>query len=216
MAEINWIGHASFLLKINGKNVYIDPFRLEKVREHADLILITHPHFDHMNLDDIKKIADDKTEIFVPKDSVDKIPIGSVKGVEPNKRYKAQGVEFRTIPAYNVVKDRLDKHPKGYGWVGYIVNVNGKWLYHAGDTDFIDEMKGLKVDMALLPMSGTYTMDVNQAIEAAHAIIAEQYIPMHYKMVLGKEGSKKAEELFREKVGKAVFLTQMEESQYSF
>ncbi len=216
MEEIEWIGHASFLLRIKGKNVYIDPFKLDSVREHADIILITHPHFDHFDVESIKKIADDETQVFIPKDSAEKVPVGRVTGVEPNKKYSAMGIEFRTVPAYNVVKERLDKHPRSNGWVGYIVNVNGKWLYHPGDTDFIEEMKGLKVDIALLPISGTYTMDVNQAIEAARAISAQQYIPMHYKMVLGKEGSQKAEKLFKEKVARAVFLKEIQEARYSF
>lgn len=217
MEGIEWIGHASFILRINGKTVYIDPFSLgSSVNEHADLILITHPHFDHLNMDDIRKIATKDTQIFVPKDSVDKVQIGKVTGVEPNRSYKALGIEFRTVPAYNVVKERLDKHPKANGWVGYIINDNGKQIYHPGDTDFIDEMRGLKVDVALLPMSGTYTMDVNQAIEAAGAIIAEEYVPMHYKMVLGEEKSRKAEELFRKKVKKAVLMTEIQEARYSF
>ena len=216
MDDIEWIGHASFLLRIGGKRVYIDPFNIVRAGEHADIILITHPHFDHFDVESIKRISNEKTHIFIPKDSVSKVPVGSVTGVEPDRRYEDQGVEFRTMPAYNVVKERLDKHPRQNGWVGYIVNVNGKQLYHAGDTDFIDEMRGLKVDIALLPMSGTYTMDVSQAIEAAEAIDAQQYIPMHYKMVLGKEGSAEAERLFREKVGRAVFLTEVQEAKYSF
>jgi L-ascorbate metabolism protein UlaG (beta-lactamase superfamily) len=216
MAEVEWIGHASFLVRSEKKVIYIDPFKLDKVVERADIILITHPHFDHFDVESIKKVADKDTQIFIPKDSVDKVPVGKVTGVEPNQSYEAQGVTFRTIPAYNVVKERLDKHPKENGWVGYVIKANGQLLYHAGDTDFVDEMKGLKVDIALLPISGTYTMDVNQAIEAAKAIDASQYIPMHYKAVLGKEGSQKAEELFRSKVNKAVFLIEIQEPKYSF
>ncbi len=216
MEDIEWIGHASFLLRIKGKNVYIDPFKLDSVRDHADIILVTHPHFDHFDVESIRKVADKNTLVFVPKEIVDKVPVGKATGVEPNKKYSALGIEFRTVPAYNVVKERLDKHPRQNDWVGYIINVNGKLLYHPGDTDFIEEMKGLKVDIALLPMSGTYTMDVNQAIDAAKAIEAAQYIPMHYKMVLGKDGSRKAEKLFKEKVSKAVFLEEVQEAKYSF
>ncbi|MEM3839116.1 MAG: MBL fold metallo-hydrolase [Candidatus Micrarchaeaceae archaeon] len=216
MAEIEWIGHASFLMRIKGKNVYVDPFNLKDVSEPADLILITHPHPDHFDISSINKVANESTQIFIPKDSAGKVPVGKVTGVEPNREYEALGVHFRTVPAYNVVKERLDKHPKKNGWVGYIIDVNGKSVYHAGDTDFIEEMKGLKVDVALLPMSGTYTMDVDQAIEAAKAIEAKQYTPMHYKMVLGRERSENAEKAFRSKVKRAVLLREIQDPSYSF
>ena len=217
MDDINWIGHASFLLGINGKKVYIDPFDLREVKGHADLILITHPHFDHLHPDSIRKIADKDTEIFVPRDSTDKIPVGKVTGVEPNKRYSALGIRFSTMPAYNNVKERLDKHPRSNGWVGYVIELDGgRLLYHTGDTDFIDEMRGLRVDIALLPMSGTYTMDVNDAIEAAKSMVLKQAIPMHYKAVLGKEGSDAAERLFKSSLKSAVLLKEIQEPRYSF
>lgn len=216
MEEINWIGHASFLLRIGGKNVYIDPVNLNTVRERADLILITHPHFDHFSIDDIRKIADNDTMVFIPRESAGKVPVGKVTGVGPNRKYEALGISFSTVPAYNNVKERLDKHPKQNGWVGYIVNGDSRSVYHAGDTDFIDEMRGLRTDVALLPMSGTYTMDVNQAIDATKAIVAGQYTPMHYKAVLGKKEADKAEELFRSKVKNAVLLKEIQEPRYSF
>jgi L-ascorbate metabolism protein UlaG (beta-lactamase superfamily) len=216
MDEINWIGHASFLLRIDGKNVYIDPFNLTTVKERADIILITHPHFDHLDPNSIRRIADEDTHIFVPKDSVEKVPVGKVTGVEPNKKYSALGIGFNTVPAYNNVKERLQNHPRANGWVGYLVKMDGRTLYHAGDTDFIDEIKGLKTGVALLPMGGTYTMDVNQAAEAANSMDLDQASPMHYKQLLGEEGSSKAEEIFRKKVKKAVILKEMGEPKYSF
>src|SRR5271154_1012866 len=109
---LKWIGHASFLLKLNGKNVYIDPFDIRGTRQHADIILITHPHQDHLSEADIKLIADDSTKIYVPKDSVGKIPVGEVIGVEPDKHYSAGAVEFDTVPAYNHVPNRVHYHPK--------------------------------------------------------------------------------------------------------
>lgn len=213
---LKWIGHASFLINIQGKNIYIDPFRLSTVKDHADAILITHPHFDHMSIDDIKEIADPKTEIFVPKDSVDKVKYGKVRGLEPYKTYEFQGIKFSTIPSYNNVSEKLKFHPRQNNWVGYIINVNGTKIYHAGDTDFIEEMKELDVDIALLPMGGTYTMDIDQAINAANAIKAKKVIPMHYKALLGEIGSQKAEDEFKKKVKNSVILKEIQKPYYSF
>lgn len=208
---LKWIGHASFLLKVDGKNVYIDPFRLSTVKDKADVIFITHPHFDHMNTEDIAKIADKDTEIFVTKDSVDKIKIGRVRGVEPNREYSSGIMKFSTIPAYNVVKERLDKHPKKNGWVGYILEANGMKIYHAGDTDFIKEMEGISVDLALIPMSGTYTMDPDEAIAAANRIDAKIVAPMHYRAVLGYEKAKAAEEKFKKNVKNGMIMKEVQE-----
>lgn len=211
---MRWIGHASFVIKDGSKTIYIDPFRLDSVRDHADLILITHPHFDHLNPEDIAKIADSKTEIFVPKDSVDKIKVGKVHAVEPHGKYSSLGIKFSTIPAYNVVKERLDKHPKENKWVGYILETNNMKIYHAGDTDFINEMKDIDVDLALIPMSGTYTMDPDQAIEAAKAIKAKTVIPMHYRSVLGKEAADAAEKKFSKEVKNSRIIKEVQEPYY--
>lgn len=213
---VQWIDHAGFWLKINGKNIYIDPFGLTKRYEHADAILISHPHSDHLSPDDIRKIADSGTKIYVPKDSTDKIPVGDVIGVEPDTKYSFQGVDFRTVPAYNKVEQRLHYHPRANGWVGYLVKVGDKQLYHAGDTDFIDEMSRISTNIALLPIGGTYVMTVEEAIRAAHAIKAEQYSPIHYRRLLGKEGSRAAEEKFKAGIKGAKILDQLEEQRFSF
>jgi L-ascorbate metabolism protein UlaG (beta-lactamase superfamily) len=217
LGDVKWIGHASFLINADGKNVYIDPFRLSDMKERADIILITHPHFDHFSMPDIKKIAGPQTQIFVPNDTVDSIKMGKVVGVEPGKNYYAsEGLNLETVPAYNVTRERLDKHPKQKRWVGYIIQTPGMKIYHAGDTDFIDEMLGIHVDLALLPMSGTYTMDPDDAIRAANAIDAKQVAPMHYKAVLGKDGSAAAENKFKKEVKNSVILKEIQEAYYSF
>ncbi len=216
MDDLKWIGHASFLLVINDIKIYIDPFDLETGKEHADIVLITHPHQDHFSPDDIRKVADSRTEIFVPMELVSKVNIGRVTGVEPNRKYKAMGIELETIPAYNKVANRVHYHPKESRWVGYIVNVNGRPLYHAGDTDFIDEMKGLELDVALIPIGGTYVMDVHEAIEAAKSMKANQVSPMHYKRLLGKEKSLEAENYFKSKLKNAKILKETQEPKYSF
>ena len=215
MKTLNWIDHAGFVVKTKGKTIYIDPFRLQKF-EHADIILITHPHSDHLSMADISRIADGSTDIFVPKDSVEKLTVGRVTGVEPNKSYNISEIKFSTIPAYNLVKERLHFHPKENKWVGYILNVAAELLYHAGDTDFIDEMKKVDVNLALLPMGGTYVMDTKEMIEASKNIKAKNVAPMHYRALLGKEGSKKAEELFKKEVKNGIILEQIQEPRYSF
>lgn len=214
--DLNWIGHASFLIRDSGKNIYIDPFMIDGVEDKADIVFITHPHFDHMNQDDLKRIVTDKTTIIIPKSCAGEVKSGKVYAVEPNKEYEVEGIKFKTLPAYNVVSERLDKHPRENNWVGYVANISGTTIYHPGDTDFIPEMNGLEVDIALLPMSGTYTMDVNEAIEAAKAMKAGKVIPMHYKMVLGEENSKLAEKLFKEQVKNSMFLKEIIPARYSF
>ncbi len=216
LSFIKWTGHASFLLTLNGKNVYIDPYDLRSTKAHADAILITHPHYDHLSEKDIKAIADGKTKVFVPKDSVSKIPVGDVVGVEPNKHYSYEGLEFDTVPAYNIVENRQHFHPKESGWVGYVLNINGTKIYHAGDTDFINEMKKIATGLALLPMGGTYVMGVDEMISASKSINAEKVAPIHYRMLLGKEGSKAAEDKFLKNVKNGIILKETEEPEYSF
>lgn len=216
--EINFlrlVNHSAFIIKEKRKTIYIDPFKVEG-SEKADIIFITHPHFDHMNVEDIKKIMAKDTIVVLPKDSVDKIDFAKTLGVEPNKEYTVEGIKFRTTPAYNIVESRLKNHPKENGWVGYIIEVDGKTIYHAGDTDFIEEMNGLNVDVALIPIGGTYVMSVEEAIPAAKSINAKVIIPMHYKALLGEEGSKKAEEKFLKEVKNAKILVEIQEPKYSF
>ena len=206
MEFVRWLGHASFLFENEGKNIYVDPYKIKKPVKKADAIFITHPHFDHLSPDDIKLLADNKTKIFVPKDSVDKIIHKNVVGVEPNKMYEEYGMKIATIPAYNTVKERLSMHPKGNKWVGYILDIGGKRVYHAGDTDEIPEMNGLRVDLALLPMGGTYTMTTDEMINAAKKIKAKAVAPIHYKMLLGKDGSSEAEKRFLKEVKNGIII----------
>ncbi len=203
---IEWLGHASFVFEENGKTVYIDPFRLKDRSRKADIILITHSHFDHFNMEDITAIAKPSTVIFAPKDSAEKLKGYKVTAVSPGKKYDAEGMHIETVPAYNVVKERLDKHPKENGWVGYVISTNGKHIYHAGDTDEVPDMKNIKADLALLPMGGTYTMNVDEVIIAAGHISAVHVAPIHYRNLLGEKGSEEAEKKFLEKVKNGIIL----------
>lgn len=204
MDDIKWLGHASFFFEDrSGNKIYfVDPFELENRKlEKADLIFITHAHYDHFSQGDIDKIIKDDTIIIAPPDILKQIdekslPAGRQVKVEPNQNYTLKDFKFSTIPAYNHRPGREEKHPRRNNWVGYIFELNGKKIYHAGDTDFTDEMKKLKdlnLDVAMMPMGGNFTMDVDEMIEAADWIAAKITIPIHYKRLLG-ENYKEAEE----------------------
>ena len=180
MVSIKWLGHASFLIKAEGKNIYIDPYEGE-YSEKADLILVTHSHFDHCDTSKIKKIRGENTVIIAPEDCVSKIG-GNVKTLKAGEETTIGNLRVKAVEAYNYKRFKAPGkpfHPKGFG-VGYLLTAEGKTIYHAGDTDFIPEMKNLgHVDVALLPSGGTYTMDNAEAAEAAIAINPEVAVPMH-------------------------------------
>jgi len=177
---VKWLGHASFQIKVNGKNIYIDPYEGE-YKEKADLLLVTHSHYDHCDASKIKKVLKDDTVILCPADCASKIS-GNVRVLEPGEKTQVDDIIVEAVHAYNYKRFRSPGnpfHPKGFG-LGYIITVGGKRIYHAGDTDFIPEMKNLKnISLALLPSGGTYTMDNPEAAEAALAIKPEIAIPMH-------------------------------------
>ncbi len=202
MENVRWFGHASFSIvdSLNGNRIYfIDPYELPgNVSDKADLIFITHAHHDHLSLGDIDHILKPETTIIATPDSLAtlKIPNEQKFEVSPNNSYNIKGTKFETAPAYNVRPDRLNYHPKSNNWVGYILFVNNQKIYHAGDTDFVPEMQNLaskNLDIVMLPMGGTYTMEVSETIEAANVIAAKITIPMHYRSLLGDK-YKEAEE----------------------
>ncbi|MCD6089494.1 MBL fold metallo-hydrolase [Candidatus Bathyarchaeota archaeon] len=177
---VKWLGHASFQIKADGKNIYIDPYEGEYA-EKADLVLVTHSHFDHCDASKIEKVMKENTVIICPPECVSRLS-GNVKAIKPGEKIEVNGVIVEAVHAYNYKRFRSPGnpfHPKGFG-NGYIITVGGKRIYHAGDTDFIPEMKDLKnISLALLPSGGTYTMDNPEAAEAALAIKPEAVIPMH-------------------------------------
>ncbi|MEM0149882.1 MAG: MBL fold metallo-hydrolase [Candidatus Micrarchaeaceae archaeon] len=216
--DLFWIGHSSFYIKSNNRTLYIDPFRISSSiaqREKADLILVTHAHFDHFSAADIEKIKKDSTLIITSTQTLSNG--GNVKIARPGFKYNFEGINIEAVPAYNLKKERLSFHPKSNEWIGYVIDTGKERIYHAGDTDFIPEMKALKgIDIALLPIGGTYTMGVDEAVEAAKSIDAKYAAPMHYKNLLGIEGSKAAEEKFRKSLGNALVLKEVQEPTYSF
>lgn len=177
--NIHWLGHASFKIT-NERTIYIDPWQLKR-KDQADIILVTHPHYDHLSPGDIAKIRTDETIIVSTADSAAKLN-HNVKTIKPGDVVNIKGIEIKAVPAYNVDKPY---HPQRNGWVGYIINVEGVKIYHTGDTDFIPEMEDLKVDIALLPVGGTYTMDAEEAAKAANVIKPKIAIPMHWGSIVG-------------------------------
>lgn len=176
MAEnIFWLGHDSFRLK-GEKIVYIDPWKLDADAEKADVILVTHNHGDHFSAADIAKISRNDTVVIAPSVVAEKMS-DKPTIVKPGDKITAAGIAIEVVPAYNTNKPN---HPRTAGHVGYIVTLNGKRIYHAGDTDLIPEMATLKADIALLPVSGKYVMNAAEAAEAANAIKPALAIPMHW------------------------------------
>lgn len=177
--QLYWLGHDAF--RIEGEvRIYIDPFEITEAPV-ADIILITHEHYDHCSPEDVAKISTPETVIVTEKDSAAKLA-GDVRIVAPGDRVEVGEVYVEAVPAYNVDKTF---HPRANGWLGFIIELEGVRIYHAGDTDFIPEMNDFKVDIALLPVSGTYVMTAEEAVQAALALKPKVAIPMHYGAIVG-------------------------------
>lgn len=181
-AGITWLGHDGF--RIDAKQViYIDPYQVSPGPK-ADVVLVTHEHYDHCSPADIDKLRRPGTVIVTEKDSAAKLK-GDVRILAPGQALDLGSIRVEAVPAYNTDK-RF--HPRQKGWLGFIVDTGEVRIYHAGDTDFIEEMKSLDVDIALLPVSGTYVMTAEEAARAARAIRPGLAIPMHYGAIVGDRG----------------------------
>ncbi|MFH1801648.1 MAG: MBL fold metallo-hydrolase [archaeon] len=204
--EIKWLGHAGFLIK-DSKVIYVDPYNIREGLEKADLILITHSHYDHCSFADMQKIIKEGTRIVVPADCQSKIvrsevPI-RIEVVEPGQEREFGSVKISTVSSYNIDKHF---HPKSEGWIGYLIKIDGVVVYHAGDTDLIPEMQKLtghkqkgKKFVLLLPVGGRFTMSAEEAAEAAKIIKPSLAIPMHYGSIVGsEEDAREFSELCRE------------------
>lgn len=201
---IERINHDCFKIK-GSKIIYIDPFQVGVVDENADVVLITHSHHDHCSPEDVEKVSNSSTIIVTVADCLSKlsgIDVAEVKLVEPGQKIEAVGLVFETVAAYNVDKFRspgIPYHPKENQWVGFVINIDGKRVYHAGDTDNIPELGSLEnIDVALLPVSGTYVMTALEAVEACKRINPKLAVPMHYGAIVGNQGDA---ETFKQRAG---------------
>lgn len=214
---LKWTGHAGFMLETDGKKIFIDPFRIPNVKERADIIFITHSHQDHLSIDDIKKVADQNTTFVAPQEALAKLgEYKKIISVRPQEKKNVLGIQFETIDAYNTDKEKMQFHPHENRWVGYVINIEGKRIYHAGDTDLTEEMKSVNADLALIPVGGKYTMDIEEGLAATKRINARNFAPIHYKALLGKEGSQKLEKRFEEEVKNSIIMQEIFEPFYSF
>ncbi|RLF97839.1 MAG: MBL fold metallo-hydrolase [Candidatus Wolframiiraptor sp.] len=188
--EISWLGHAAFLITHEDTRYYLDPFKI-KPKGAADAVLITHEHFDHLSIEDLRKIVKPETEIVAPescKENLRAFGMGIVRLVKPGESLEVKNAKIETIPAYNINKFRAPGvvyHPIEQGGVGYIIEVGGIRIYHAGDTDFIPEMRNLEVDVALVPVSGTFVMTAEEAADAVNTFKPKVAIPMHFGSIVG-------------------------------
>ena len=164
--------------------IYIDPFKIEKESHDADIILITHDHFDHYSPEDIEKVATNNTIIVAPKTVKTLSKMKNTILIEPDQTYEVQGVKIETIPAYNINKQF---HPKENEWVGYVIEIENIRYYIAGDTDITPENKQVKCDIALVPVGGTYTMTYEEAAELVNLIKPAKAIPTHYGSIVGEK-----------------------------
>ena len=178
--EITPFGHATVMVK-GSKRVYFDPFILPKDPEKADIIFISHSHYDHCSPEHVAMISDANTHIFAPSDCLSKLQGKNLHPVSAGRSFSHEDILIKAVPAYNLEKPF---HPRGAG-VGFVVSFDNVSFYHAGDTDLIPEMSALKVDVAFLPIGGTYTMDVSEAAKAALAIGPKLVIPIHYDHIEG-------------------------------
>lgn len=184
---LNGVSHMKqSTVKIQGnRTVYFDPYDMADNEGDADVILISHSHYDHFSIRDIKKIAKNDTVLVLPQDctgDAEKAGLKNIMAVFPNKDYEAAGLKFSTVAAYNIGK-RF--HKKTSNWVGYVININNVIYYFAGDTDYIPEMNNIKADVVFLPVGGVYTMNWKEAAEAADAINPKIAVPIHFKDIVG-------------------------------
>ena len=201
--NIDVLIHSSIRIRTGSGSIYIDPFHMDEETHDAAFILITHDHHDHFSPEDIRKAAREDTVLVAPENMAKKARevsglVAEIVTVAPGNSYEIKGLSLETIPAYNTLKPF---HPKSAGWVGYILNLEGKRIYIAGDTDITEENRKVSCDIALVPVGGTYTMDAKKAAKLVNEIRPEIAVPMHYGDIVG---SPKDAEIFKKNVDPAV------------
>ncbi len=196
-SHIAGFGQSAFRIRADsGTTVFIDPFRVPAVAGPADLILVTHPHRDHLDRRAISGLGSAATKLVLPRSCAES---GQV-GLSPGESFSLGDIEVTGLPAYNL---RKRFHPRSKGWLGYLIEIDGLRIYHAGDTDLIPEMRGLAPDIALLPIGGSFAMGADEALEAFALLGATLAIPMHYGMLGFLLGGRGAGRRFAERLGPA-------------
>ena len=180
LKNIQWLGHAGFTIKAGDKLIAIDPFQID-IEIPADIICITHSHYDHCSVPDINKIQKDSTVFITEPSSAEKLS-GDVRTMHPGESVTVEDIHIEAVPAYNTNKDF---HPRENNWLGFVITINNQRIYHTGDTDLIPEMEQISADIAFLPVSGTYVMTAEEAVEAAKRIKPSVAVPMHYDAIVG-------------------------------
>lgn len=184
LSKIKHLSHATVKIELSGKNIFVDPWKIPLGIEKADIILVTHPHYDHYSEDDIQKIVKDTTIILSTKEVIEQTSVKNKKILLPNEEVKIDDIIIRGFPAYNINKPF---HKKENNWLGFIIKYKEVSIYVAGDTDVIDEMKRLKVDIAILPVGGTYTMTDKEAAQLVNLIKPAYAIPIHFGDIVGSK-----------------------------
>jgi L-ascorbate metabolism protein UlaG (beta-lactamase superfamily) len=194
--KIKWHGHDTFTFEKDIK-ICTDPYKLSKPIE-PDFILVSHDHFDHCSLEDLKKISSNKTSVVAAKECISKL--GNIKcrekiGLSPGEEKTINGIKIKAVNAYNIDKINPETkrpfHPKEDNKVGFIIDIKGTRIYHTGDSDLIPEMNNLQPDILLVPVSGTYVMTAKEAAQAVEKIKPKIAIPMHYGTIVGSEDDAK-------------------------
>lgn len=189
--DITRIAHDTFRIA-GSKVIYIDPFKVTK-NDEADIVLLSHEHFDHLSLEDLNKVIFPGTVIVASplcKDGLKDVKVKDLHYLDPGGKLMVGKIEIEGLPAYNLDKGPEPGkkfHPPGEKRLGFLIKMDGTTVYHAGDADFIPEMKSVKCDIALLPVSGTYVMTAEEAARAAEAIDAKIVVPMHYGAIVGSD-----------------------------
>ena len=187
-----------------GLIIYFDPYKIDRDYHDADIIFITHDHYDHYSPLDIKKVIKDDTIIVAPQDIGEKLSTNNIIGVVPNKNYEVLNIKFKTIPAYNVNKNF---HPKENNWVGYLLEYNNIKYYIAGDTDITKENQNIVCDVAFVPIGGVYTMDYQEAAKLINKIKPRIAVPIHYGLiVVNKDDGIKFSKLLNNNIECKIFI----------
>ena len=191
--KIDVFTHSSIRIK-GSVTVYVDPFKITDETHDADYVLITHQHYDHFSPEDIRKVIRDTTILVSPESMVDDAmelerEVKEIVAMKPGESRELEGLDIEAIPAYNTLKPF---HPKRANWLGYVLKLDGKRIYIAGDTGLTKESKQVKCDIAMIPIGGAYTMDAKRAADLINIITPEYAIPTHYGSVVGKPSDAKS------------------------